>query len=184
MKMQILLGFAFLLSLLGHGARAQVISVSGYVLDEKGKPVEHAKVLVIPVDTRVNPVATTTDKDGYYRVGLRMGAELDVVFGSKGRQVALNRLVGHRDQFVSKVLAPASTSAQYVFGYLQAIEYVGFFSQSNEQLLPAMRQAEILPTRDFISTVVNEVPFNDKRRDLITKKYEWMQQVGLLDFLK
>ena len=184
MKLRVLSCIFLFLLLFARLASAQIISVSGYVTDTKGKPISKAKVIVIPVSPKVNPVATTTDDDGYYRVGVPRGAELDVVYGSRGRQVAVRRLIGHRDQFISKVLAPAQGSSQHVFDYLQSIEYVGFYSQTNKRLVSTMAQNEILPTNRFIANVVAEMPGKDRQTELVRNKFEWMKKNGLLEFLK
>lgn len=161
--------------------RAEVISISGYVIDENGDGIDQAKIMVFAAKSEWNPVAAKSDKNGFYSIRVDKCAEVIIVY-SKFQRLKIKRLVGHRDHFISRVFETDGSMAKATFECLQAVEEIAFTSLENPEMQGHLHEFEMLPSSRILAAMVEEVS-DDGRKQFIVDKFTWMNEQELIKVL-
>jgi hypothetical protein len=156
----------------------RTIQVEGYVHDASDKPLAGASVLVFPIGEGGKQQKTTTNKDGSYRIELKQGVPINVLYRhSKVGSVSISYLSGQHDQRISKLLADDSVelarNPDLIFDSLRGLEFVLYQSRfGEEQVRPVFQEFGARATMAFLNDAIKRV--ERPERKVLESKMAWI----------
>jgi hypothetical protein len=158
----------------------KAISVQGYVTDGTGQAMADSTVVIAASSAPGKPVIGRTDKEGYYKITINAGDNIDINYQHTEAGWALvTKLSGKRDQNISIVLYKSTQlgamGPQAIMGELAAYEYAATIAQTeNSELAEFMRRSLKRPeTVKRIDLLARKIPDgNAAYRALLSRKFE------------